>query len=466
MNEANKEKKTVVKQERLNRNFWSFLDSLNEFFKDLIDLRDGLDKVGTIENIKNNRRMRGANAWLLMCSIMVASIGLDLNSTAVIIGAMLISPLMSPILGIGLAIGINDRETLITSLNHFGISIAIAIVTSFIYFYLTPFGNETDEILARTSPNLLDGLVAVFGGIAGIVSMSRIDKSNAIPGVAIATALMPPICVAGYGLANGNWLFFFNAFYLFFLNSFFIVISTYLVVRFLRFPVKAYVNRKTQQKTNLIILGFSLLMVIPSILILRRVFKEFNRTKEAKVFAEEYFNTNNRFCVGEPIFLEVDSTITYRIVGTPISDDSLHMIEEELLNYGYIKDYNLNIIQNNGIGTKEWKKLEDRISGVQGELSKKIQIAKQVENTKDIEIQQLKQTIDSLRNILPVQSIPEEASILFPNLKSIDITKSSVNETPILLVKWKTANRLNKSNQAKLMKYVKMRVGLDTLVVY
>jgi len=204
--------------------FGDVMRNFGDFFYNLIDLRAGLDREGTIVNIKNNKKMAGANAWLLMCSIMIASLGLDLNSPAVIIGAMLISPLMSPILGIGLAVGINDNDALLLALKHFGIAIVIALVTSTLYFWLTPFGMETSEIRARTAPTLLDVLVAFFGGVAGIISGSRKDKSNAIPGVAIATALMPPLCVTGYGLATGNWTFMLNSFYLFFLNATFVAL--------------------------------------------------------------------------------------------------------------------------------------------------------------------------------------------------------------------------------------------------
>jgi uncharacterized hydrophobic protein (TIGR00271 family) len=202
--------------ERIRRGASDLLIGITDFFRDLTDLRTGLDREGTIISIKNNKKMHGANAWLLMCSIMVASLGLDLNSPAVIIGAMLISPLMSPILGIGLSVGINDRNMLSIAIRHFGLSIIIALVTSFLYFKLTPLGEITDEISARTAPTFLDVLVAFFGGIAGIISGSRKDKSNAIPGVAIATALMPPLCVTGFGLAKQEWEIMINSFYLFF----------------------------------------------------------------------------------------------------------------------------------------------------------------------------------------------------------------------------------------------------------
>ncbi|NRA50395.1 MAG: DUF389 domain-containing protein, partial [Phaeodactylibacter sp.] len=226
-------------------NLW---EATSEWFRTLMDLESGLDREGTIIAIRNNKRMQGANAWLLGCSIMIASLGLDLNSPAVIIGAMLVSPLMSPILGIGLGVAINDKDSMFVSIRHFGIAILIALFVSTFYFFVTPFGQVTSEIQGRTSPTLLDGLVAIFGGFAGIISSTRKDKTNAIPGVAIATALMPPLCVTGFGIAevfeiwikrgslapdvfsaelNRAFGIIGGSFYLFFLNSFFIALTTY-----------------------------------------------------------------------------------------------------------------------------------------------------------------------------------------------------------------------------------------------
>ncbi|MCB0501280.1 MAG: DUF389 domain-containing protein, partial [Bacteroidetes bacterium] len=207
-----------------------------ETLKNIIDLRDGLDRYGTITSIRKNIHLKGNNVWMLVCSIMVASIGLDQSSVAVIIGGMLISPLMYPILGLGLSVAMNDKENLIKSVKNFSIAVVVALVTSVIYFAITPFGMENSEILARTQPDLRDVFVGFFGGIAGIVAGSRKDVSSAIPGVAIATALLPPLCVAGYGLANFDLVIFGGAFYLFLMNTFFIMIATYLVVRYLKFP--------------------------------------------------------------------------------------------------------------------------------------------------------------------------------------------------------------------------------------
>ena len=179
------------------------------------------DEMETIDYISKNVEFKGANLWILIFAILVASVGLNVNSTAVIIGAMLISPLMGPIMGVGLAAGINDFELLKKSLKNLGIAIAISIITSTIYFSFTPLNDAQSELLARTEPSIWDVLIALFGGLAGIVAGSRKEKSNAIPGVAIATALMPPLCTAGYGLATGNVYYFFGAFYLFFINSVF-----------------------------------------------------------------------------------------------------------------------------------------------------------------------------------------------------------------------------------------------------
>jgi len=266
--------------------FWT---GTKNFFSKLIDLRKEVDPEGTIINIRNNKKMMGSNAWMLMCSIVIASIGLDQNSQAVIIGAMLISPLMSPILGVGMAVGINDRIMLQISLKHFGIAIGIALTTSLLYFWLTPFGGLTEQIEARTSPTFLDVLIAFFGGIAGIVSGSRKDLSNAIPGVAIATALMPPLCVTGYGIANGDWIIALNSFYLFFLNSVFVALATYMIVRWLKFPLHQFSNMAEQRKARNIIAIIAVLLIIPSFLILRKVLGDVQTRNNINTFVAENF---------------------------------------------------------------------------------------------------------------------------------------------------------------------------------
>lgn len=269
--------------------------SIREWFSDFMNLREGSDREGAMESIVSGKLMRGSNAWMLVCSIMIASLGLNLNSGAVIIGAMLISPLMNPILGIGLGIGTNDQDLLRQALKNFGIAIVIALITSIFYFAVTPIDVFTEEMQARTEPTILDALVAVFGGLAGIISVTRKDKTNAIPGVAIATALMPPLCVAGYGLvlacnnAEQGLSVFWRAGYLFFLNSFFIAITAYLIIRLLRFPYRKYVNAKDASRSRMIIAIVSILMILPGAYVLQDVLVRQGQERAARIFTEQYF---------------------------------------------------------------------------------------------------------------------------------------------------------------------------------
>jgi len=213
-----------------------------ELILKFINIQNSTDIQKTIKSIHSGIELKGYNIWILIASAVLACIGLDQDSGAVIIGAMLISPLMSPILGIGLSIGMNDRKTLGRSVYNFGAAVAISLGTAVVYFAITPLGQPTGELLSRTSPTLLDVMVGFFGGIAGIVASSRKEITNAIPGVAIATALMPPLCTAGYGLATFRFDFFAGAFYLFFLNVVFISLATFLIVRFLNFPLVAEIT--------------------------------------------------------------------------------------------------------------------------------------------------------------------------------------------------------------------------------
>lgn len=223
--------------------------SIKVFLAGRFDLSEGkASEKETILEIKQNIVFKGANLWILIFAIMIASIGLDVNNTAVIIGAMLISPLMGPIMGIGLGVGINDLKLIIQAFKNLGIAVLISILTSALYFWISPLNEAQSELLARTSPNLWDVFIGLFGGLAGIVAGSRADKSNAIPGVAIATALMPPLCTAGFGLATGQWNFFFGACYLFWINSVFICFATIVIVRLLRFKNKEFLDTKQEKK--------------------------------------------------------------------------------------------------------------------------------------------------------------------------------------------------------------------------
>src|SRR5664279_4983721 len=199
-----------------------------------------------IENIERGVVFKGTNLWVLIFAIFIASLGLNVNSTAVIIGAMLISPLMGPIMGLGLSVGINDLSLLRKSFYNYSVATGAALATSTLFFLLSPLNEAHSEILARTAPNIYDVLIALFGGLAGIVATASKQKGNVIPGVAIATALMPPLCTAGYGLATLKFEFFIGAFYLFVINSVFIALATFILVRILKFPFKHLQDKKSE----------------------------------------------------------------------------------------------------------------------------------------------------------------------------------------------------------------------------
>jgi len=459
-------------EEKLQRGWKDLRSGAGGFFSKLIDLRVGLDREGTIVNIKNNKRMQGANAWLLMCSIMIASLGLDLNSPAVIIGAMLISPLMSPILGVGLAVGINDEKTLIISLQHFGIAIAIAIITSTLYFYFTPFGTVTNEIISRTAPTLLDVAVAFFGGIAGIISGSRKDKSNAIPGVAIATALMPPLCVTGYGIANANWVFMFNSFYLFFMNATFVALATFIIVRFLDFPVRKHRDATENKRIRWMILTFSLFMIIPSGYIFSKVIQKSNQETNINSFVKKNFPNSIYEIqrIGNSDSVEVKLYVVDKFF-TPEAIKSYH---DSLKVFGVEHSY-LNFLQD----AKSRKDIDE----LKARNSSAIEIAEQSRDEQALlekQISQLSYQIDSLNSdTLRFRRMSNELKILFPDLESVSLAEQAnhanldngqQNAIPVLFLDWKDA----KTNSAKrriaeqeksLIEFVKIRVGLDTLKV-
>ena len=223
-----KEDKIAAEEKEFDQVKQSAWQGLKLFFKELVDIRDETDREATIEGVKKDISFKGHNVWILIFSIFVASIGLNVSSTAVVIGAMLISPLMGPIVGLGLSVAINDVDTLKRSLINLGVMVAISVMTAYLYFLISPLTKETPELIARTYPTILDVLIAIFGGLALIVAKTKKGTmASVIFGVAIATALMPPLCTVGYGLAIGNLNYAGGALYLFTINSVFIALTTF-----------------------------------------------------------------------------------------------------------------------------------------------------------------------------------------------------------------------------------------------
>ena len=273
---------------RVLKSIWKqFSSVITSFLGERFSLLDFAQRENTIEGIKKDVEFRGFALWILMFSIVIASIGLNVNSTAVVIGAMLISPLMGPIMGVGLSLGINDFSLLKKSIKNLGVAVGIGLIVSALYFAISPISTPSNELFARTNPTLLDVVVAFFGGLAGILAGSRKEKSNVIPGVAIATALMPPLCTAGFGLAHGQWSYFFGALYLFLINSVLIAAATTIVVRYLRFPMVTLMDPIREKKTKRMFSIALIVVIVPSIWIFYRTVT--NTLAQTKVhnFVEE-----------------------------------------------------------------------------------------------------------------------------------------------------------------------------------
>lgn len=247
------------------------------------------DKNRVLENVKSNIAFKGSNLWILACAIIIASIGLNVNSTAVIIGAMLISPLMGPIVGAGFALGTFDIELLRRSFKNLMIATAVSLTVSTLYFSISPFKDTQSELLARTSPNIYDVLIAFFGGLVGVIAITRVEKGNPIPGVAIATALMPPLCTAGYGLAIGNIPYFLGAFYLYAINCVFICIATYLIVKYLNYPPIKMPDAQQQKRIRYGISIIITLMIIPGSYLAYDLFKQKSYSRNIEQFINTEF---------------------------------------------------------------------------------------------------------------------------------------------------------------------------------
>ena len=492
MQETNNNKQPLVPKETSVRNsFGELVLAIRDWFWKMFDLQEGLDREGTIISIKNNKKMQGANAWMLGCSIMIASLGLDLNSPAVIIGAMLVSPLMSPILGIGLGVAINDKDTLFSALRHFGLAILIALFTSTLYFFITPFGQVTGEISSRTSPTFLDGMVAVFGGLAGIISTTRKDKSNAIPGVAIATALMPPLCVTGFGLAEMMELVFNHgemsleeykqaintvfgiiggSFYLFFLNSFFIALTAYIIIRVMGFPLRSYVNEKEARRNRIITVLFSIVIILPSTWILYNIYTLQQDKQEVSNFINDYFP---EACIKHeltPVSQDTNKLIV-QLLGKRISEDSIDHYENILTsNYHLHRPVKLFPMQAE-LSMEDLKNsLKEQRQEVVTMLEAERKQAQQVvEERKQLSVELEMMKSDSARVSkgmqLAKEAFPNELQAISysDNITEIKDT-THITQPPTFLVQW-LRGKSTRSNNQRLEGILKVSTELDTFRV-
>ena len=402
-----------------------FKHKARKFFREQLRVTDYIDVQAASENIRNNIPFRGPTVYILFAAIVIASVGLNVNSIPVIIGAMLISPLMSPIIGFGMGLGTNDTKLLLHSLKNLGIMFAISLIASTLYFLLTPL--ETDnptELLARTTPSIYDVMIAFFGGLAGILEQSRKEKGTVISGVAIATALMPPLCTVGYGIAKLNWHYAGGALYLFFINCVFIALATFLMVKFLHYPMAEEQGQRSWRK----MISYSLLILVvlvPSFFSAYSIVQENQFATQARHFVKE-----NRTISGTYIFdYTTDTsvkpyTLTLRLAGEQLSNDSRAKLYTEAEKHGirheqiiFHEDATIEVRRLN-----ETEIMRDWLSSTEEQLRQR-----------DDSIRSLNAQLDTYKaQVLPSAQIAAELKSQWPEIA--DITLARADSSVILLL--------------------------------
>ena len=440
----------------------SIFRALSGIIRKIVNIDTHIDTDAAEKAIRGNIDFKGPNAWILAFAIIIASVGLNVNSTPVIIGAMLISPLMGPIFGLGMGLGINDINLMKQAGKNLTIMVTISLVVSFLYFLITPLSlSNPTELLARTRPTIFDVMIALFGGFAGIFEQCRKEKGTVFSGVAIATALMPPLCTAGYGLATGNFGSFLGAIYLFCINCLFITMATYILVKYFRFKKTEYADSgfglKTQRITTLLITIF----LIPSVWSAVIFVKQNNFDKKATEFVEKHRAIGNSIIYDYQIDHQDGSHLKIFVAGETLSETS----RREL--YACAKDY--------GIDEKQMviKEHTSQAANDNDELFKGIY------EKLDTKIDQYKTTIDQLnselqtlrREELPYMQIAKEASASFPDIKNVYIGQGnrididSLKLSPCLIVKVQSTPSMSDASLEQFKKWVKVRLQTENIEI-
>ena len=455
-------------------NFSQLFSDTRIYLVNLLDFRKDADQISTTEAIKADIQFKGATAWILICSILVASIGLNTNSIPVVIGAMLISPLMGPILGIGLSIAINDIDTLKTSLISLGTMIILSILTSFIYFWIFDINADTSELFARTRPDIREILIAFFGGLALIIARTKKGTiATVIYGVAIATALIPPLCTAGYGIAVGSWDYFIGAMYLFIINTIFIALATFIVIKFLKFPMINYVDSVRRRTISRFATLAAIIVMIPAVWTFVNVVNESKFNNDALSFLNSELDIlpNSKY-IKKNTVVQYNSDKPSVIELTTLGNDQISKEIEFVLNTK-MKNYsslnNTELIINQSI-FREINNLE---------------YMEELRSRDSLDLLSQTQKINFLEDKVQELLVLEKNYIEFPNLvKELNINYSEIDEfsysnilksdfksidtVSVFYVKWNDSlvNELDIiSKSSQLEKWLKYKLNLDSIII-
>ncbi|HLW15625.1 MAG TPA: DUF389 domain-containing protein [Flavobacteriaceae bacterium] len=447
--------------------------NIKKFLIELFDIQSDSDRDATIEAVKKEISFKGHTVWILIFSIFIASIGLNVSSTAVVIGAMLISPLMGPIVGIGVSVAINDIITMRRSAINLAVMVVLSVLTAFLYFKLSPLTKETPELIARTYPTILDVLIAIFGGLGLIVAKTKSGTiASVIFGVAIATALMPPLCTVGYGLAVGNASYAGGALYLFTINSVFIALSAFIVSKLLGFPLVRYANSKRRKRTSQIATLIAIAVMVPSVWL-------FLKLLDQQVFenkTEEFVKTIIKYEGAEVVKFTHNYKSQYidvYLIGRPVPKSKINEWHASLQETDKLSNTKLRIFQ----GADQSGEMAERLSGeVRAGILEDLYVRnEQLIQNKDERIRFLEDQIAFMRvKTVPFKQLSDEIKINYEGLESFGYSDriltnfESTDTLPIITLKWKKGIPISQQEKEaeKIEKWLRLKMKLDTIIIY
>lgn len=469
------ESQEAVKQDA--KGLW---ESLRRFMRELLDIRENTDQEATKAAIIADIPFKGHTSWILICSIFIASIGLNANSTAVVIGAMLISPLMGPILGLGMSLAINDIDTLRRSLKNFAVMVVLSVLTAYLFFEFFPIQDESSELLARTAPDIRDVLIAFFGGLALVIARAKKGTiASVIFGVAIATALMPPLCTVGFGLAIGNLDYAVGAMYLFTINTIFIALATFLTIKLLKFPMVRYANSAKRRRIARIASIVALLVMIPAGMTFYEAFQESMFKKQANEFVNETIGrykftgggryldnfTSIKYNKGEKPMIELVCMGNEIIPANIISTWDTMLKEDD--DYKRLANTELHVIQGSqNEQVDQLKYINELYESQKNQLSSKAEKIAFLE----AEVTRLRKNASQQKQI-PFKDISAEAKANYENLVSLQYDNAVItdfNKTDTLTifeVKWKqglASSKIEAENK-RVYEWLKVRLKDTTI---
>lgn len=438
-------------------------NTVREFLKTTLNLTNDVDIQAASENIRKNIPFRGPNVYILFSAVIIASVGLNVNSIPVIIGAMLISPLMGPIIGLGLGLGTNDRELVLFSIKNLLVMVGISLLAATMYFMLTPLEiDNPTELLARTRPTIYDVFIALFGGLAGVLETARKEKGTVISGVAIATALMPPLCTVGYGIANLSWQYTIGALFLFSINCIFIAMAAYLMAKFLKFPVKTV----EQHRTRYFILSYGLVILLAATSIFTgyNVIRENDFTKLANRFVKKNQNIGKTYIYDSQVNIDTKPyMLELRLAGETLNEDTKEMLLRDAENYGIMRSQ-IVIHEDATVQVDRFNETEI-VKNLMATNASNVQVRDDSIKVLNAQIAHYKQ------QELPAKQLAEELQVQLPSITRLTLARGTALEQNVVMSEEQVvvvahcSEMPSEEEKTRVYEWLKIRLQIDGLEI-